>query len=493
MRWLRQSVAYGVSMSRLASGGRLSVALAATLLAGCSGFEPLAEPDTTAPARYLQEPARPGAPLPLDWPSVFGSAELTRLVHDARIDNLDIAVAGARILQAEAQAGVAGSALFPQLSGNANASTSLNPGTMQKDSPPFHSSISHSYSLGLSASYTLDIWGKNAAGLEAARQAAVQARYNRDVTTLSTEAAVANGYFNILAAEDRIGIAQENVRTADRVLAAIRGRLSVGTATALDVAQEESIVATQRASIPPLEQQVAQQKFALAVLLGQPPEALTLKDGSLAGLKVPGVAVGLPSELLIRRPDVAAAEAGLKSARANVAAARAAFFPSIDLSARGGLESIALKTLLRPDAAFYQLTAGLTQPIFDGFNLESQLANERGRYLELLETYRKAIISAFSDVESAIVAVRKTNEHLHLQLAVVDASRRAYQISEQRLREGTIDIVTLSQTQSTLFQAQDQLVQIKLQRLQAVVSLYQALGGGWTKEDIATRAPGDGK
>ncbi|MDR3497210.1 MAG: efflux transporter outer membrane subunit [Ancalomicrobiaceae bacterium] len=491
MRGLRQSVPSRTSNHRAGLGPL--AALAMLLLAGCAGFEPLAEPDLATPAHYVDTAAKPGVLLPLEWPSVFGSTELTRLVHDAKIDNLDIAVAGARILQAEAQAGIAGSGLYPQISGDANASTSLNPGTLQRPDPPFHSSISHSYSLGLSASYTLDIWGKNAATLEAARQSAVQAHYQRDVTTLATVAAVVNAYFDVLAAEDRIAIARDNVRTADRVLAAIRGRLSVGTATALDVAQEESVVATQRASIPPLEQEIAQQKAALAVLLGIPPVALTLKGGSLAAVKVPRIAPGIPSELLGRRPDIAAAESGLKSARANVAAARAAFFPSIDLSARGGLESMALKTLFRPDAEFYQLTAGLTQPIFDGFNLENQLANQRGLYIELLQTYKKAIISAFSDVESALVAVRKTSEHLRLQMAVVEASRRAYQISEQRLREGTIDIVTLSQTQSTLFQAQDQLVQIRLQRLQAVVSLYQALGGGWTRQDIAASAPGDGK
>jgi NodT family efflux transporter outer membrane factor (OMF) lipoprotein len=303
---------------------------------------------------------------------------------------------------------------------------------------------------------------------------------------------VVNGYFNILAAEDRLRIARDNVRSAERILNAIKFRLSVGTATQLDVAQQQSEAATQRASIPPLEQTVLQQRNALAVLLGRVPEQLTIRGGSLNDLRGPLVAPGIPSQLLQRRPDIAEAEAGLLSDKANVAAARAAFFPSIDLTGRAGLESIALNTLLRPDAEFYSIAASLTQPIFDGYNLTNQLDFQRSKYAELLQTYRKAIISAISDVDTALVAVRKTREHERLQADVVASAKLAYMITEQRLKEGTIDIVTLLQTQSTLFQAQDQLVQVRLSRFQADVSLYQALGGGWTKGDIAAAgADGD--
>ncbi len=465
------------------------------LLAGCAGFEPLAAPDTGAPERYFEAASTPtsAAPVPKDWPRVFGSAELSKLVDDATIGNLDIAVAISRIAQAEAQAGISRAALFPTLGGSADVTHSQTPGTLKSSTGPFQSTRSDQYSLGLTASYELDLWGKNVATLEAARQTAVQARFQRDVTALSTVAAVVNAYFAILAAQDRLAIARENAVSAERVLTAIRGRLSVGTATKLDVAQEESVVATQRASIPPLEQTISQSRSTLAVLLGVAPEQLTIKGGSLRSLRSPRIAPGLPSQLLLRRPDIAVAETGLEAGKANVAAARAAFFPTVDLTVKGGVESTLLRTLLRPDAEFYSLAAGLTQPIFDGGNLENSLQYQRGKYAELLQTYRKAIIQAFSDVDTALVAVKKTREHEQLQAVVVEASRRAYLITEERLKEGTIDIVTVLQTQSTLFSAEDELVQIRLQRYQAIVSLFQALGGGWTRDDLAALPAGVAK
>jgi outer membrane protein TolC len=191
------------------------------------------------------------------------------------------------------------------------------------------------------------------------------------------------------------------------------------------------------------------------------------------------VTPGLPSELLIQRPDIQMAEANLASASANVYAARAAFFPSIQLTAEGGYQSAALKTLFTPQAAFYNVAAGLTQPIFDGFRLQGQLKLQRGLEKELLDTYRKSVISAFADVESALIAMRQTAERERLLRDAVASSRRAFDLSETRLREGTIDLVTLLNAQQTLFQNQDALSQARLLRLQAIVSLYQALGGGW--------------
>jgi len=490
MRGVRRLVGLPDRDRNRRQAGWLCIALMATAaLGGCSGFDPLPPADDSTPKAYADGASAPTPSVRTDWPGVFGSGELTALVADANLGNLDMAIAVSRIAQAEAQVGISAAALYPTLSGNGGASTSATPGTLASTSGPYWTTYSQQYSLGLTASYTLDLWGKNAASLEAARQTALQARFQRDATALTTIAAVVNAYFNSLAAEDRLRIAHDNVRSADRILNAIKGRLSVGTATQLDLAQQESVVATERASVPPLEQAILQERSALALLLGRAPEQLTIKGGSLDRLRTPDLAPGLPSQLLRRRPDIAVAEAGLQSGKANVAAARAAFFPSLDLSARAGVESLALKTLLSPDAEFYSLAANLAAPIFDGYNLQNQLEFQRSKYAELLQTYRKAILSALSDVDTALVAVRKTRDHERLQAAVVEASQRAYRITEERLKEGTIDIVTLLQTQSTLFQAEDQLVQVRLQRFQAIVSLYQALGGGWTRDDLAAAAP----
>jgi NodT family efflux transporter outer membrane factor (OMF) lipoprotein len=268
------------------------------------------------------------------------------------------------------------------------------------------------------------------------------------------------------------------------VLGLIQQRASAGTASALEVSQQESLVASQRASIPPLEQTVAQFRNALAVLMARSPERVKIRGGSLNSIAVPRVTPGLPSELLTQRPDIREAEANLAAANANVYNARAQLLPSITLTGEGGYQSAVLKTLLRPESAFYTAAAGLTQPIFEGGRLLGNIDLQKGRQDELLQIYRKAVISAFSDVETALSAVRTSTRQEQLQREVVTASQRAFDISEQRLREGTIDLVTVLQTQQTLFTAQDALVQARLARMQAIVSLYQALGGGWLPKPV---------
>jgi len=209
-------------------------------------------------------------------------------------------------------------------------------------------------------------------------------------------------------------------------------------------------------------------------------------------LALPRVTPGLPSDLLTQRPDIREAELNLAAANANVYAARAAFLPSIQLTGQDGFTSAILRSLFRPEAAFFSIAAGLTQPIFDGGNLLGNLEQRKGRQEELLQNYRKAVISAFADVDNALVAVQQQAEFERLQRQVVEASRRAFNIAETRLREGTVDLVTVLTSQQTLFQAQDALAQARLGRLQAIVSLYQALGGGWPpiETQIVQTSPG---
>jgi outer membrane protein TolC len=213
-----------------------------------------------------------------------------------------------------------------------------------------------------------------------------------------------------------------------------------------------------------------------------------VRGGSLSMIAIPRVTPGLPSELLTQRPDIREAEANLAAANANVYNARAAFLPSITLTGEGGYASAVLKVLLRPESAIYTAVASLTQPIFHGGALLGNLDLRKGQQDELLQDYRKAVISAFGDVENALDDIRQTTLRVQLQSQVVKSSREAFAISEERLREGTIDLVTVLQTQQTLYQAQDVLFQAQLARLQAVVSLYQALGGGWLPKPLPSEA-----
>ena len=462
-------------------------------LGGCllTGDQP--EPALDIPQAYDRGPKNPvaaeAALPPLDWWHGFRSRELTEIIEQARSANLDIAAAVARIVQADAQARITGALLLPAVVLNGDASrtqssktTGLGNGQPFVDNSGFK--VGNNLTASLTASYEIDFWGKNRSALRAAEETAVASRYDREVVGLTAVVAAANSYFQVLASQDLLRVTRNNVQSATRMLNLIQQRVTAGTASALDTAQQESLVNSQRALIPPLERILTQNRNTLAVLMARSPESVRIRGGSLRGIAYPRVTPGLPSELLTQRPDIREAEAQLAAANANVAIARAKFLPSINLTGTGGYESSVLKLLMRPESIFFNAVAGLTQPIFDGAALQGNLDLQKGRQDELLQIYRKAVISAFADVETALDGIRQTALREKLQLEVVTSSQRAFDISEQRLNQGTIDLITVLQTQQTLYTAQLAHVQAQLEHVQAIVSLYQALGGGWLPKPV---------
>jgi multidrug efflux system outer membrane protein len=447
--------------------------------AGCILTQDLPNPALDIPKAYRDARLTdPNTPPTLDWWRGFRSSELTTLMQEAQTVNLDIAAATARFMQADAQARIAGAALLPSLSGTGSENYSRISGSSASGLTNGGRETVN-YTSSLSASYELDFWGKNRDAAQAAEETAIANRFDRDVVALVTLTSVANAYFQVLASQDRIRTAERNIASATRVLDAIKQRFKAGTGTDLDVAQQESVLANQKAAVPPLRQTLAQNINALATLVSRPPESLHVTGGSMSKISSPRVTPGLPSELLTQRPDIRRQEAQLASATANVGSARAQFFPTIQLTGQGGYQSSALASLFQPHAAFFNLVGGATQPIFDGGLILGNFELTKARQDELLQTYRKTVVSAFADVDNALVSIRETTEKLRLQREVVAASRRAFQLSEQQLSAGTADIVTVLNTQLTLFQAEDALWQADLARLLAIVSLYQALGGGW--------------
>jgi outer membrane protein, multidrug efflux system len=436
-------------------------------------------PQAYKPQGYKAERlSDPDAPPALDWWRGFRSPELTQLMEEAQKVNLDIAAAVARLVQADEQARIAGAALLPSLNFNGSETYSRTSGSSASGLTNGGREVVN-YSSSLSASYQLDFWGQNRDALQAAEETAVANRFDRDVVALTTLTSVANAYFQVLASQDRIRTARQNIASATRILNAIRDRFKAGTATDLDVAQQESVVANQKVLVPTLRQTLDQNINALATLVSRPPESVHVTGGSLNQVVAPRVTPGLPSELLTQRPDIRRQEAQLASATANVGSARAQFFPSIQLTGQGGYQSSSLVSLFQPHAAFFSMVGGLTQPIFDGGKILGNFEFTRAKQDELLQTYRKTVVQAFNDVDTALVAIKETTIRLSLQRDVVSSSRRAFGLAEQQLRAGTADIVTVLNVQLTLFQAEDALWQAQLARLLAFVSLYQALGGGW--------------
>jgi outer membrane protein, multidrug efflux system len=472
---------------KLRAGSALVALSLSPALSGCILGSERPELNLDMPATYRAAPrGEPDAAVPvLDWWRGLRSSELTALMEAAQLYNLDIAAAIAQIVQADAQVGVSGAPLLPSVTGTATADrqhlgSSQSSANVSGLSAAGGSSTFSQFNVSLTASYMLDFWGKNRATLYAAEENATVARYNREVVTLTTMVTVANTYFQILAAQDQLRVTRENLAAAERILALIKNQFNGGTASQLDVSQQAALVSTERAAIPPLEVTLGQNIAALALLVARAPANFTVHGGSTSRIAVPRVTPGLPSELLYQRPDIRQAEALLASSNFSVEAAGGAFFPQIQLTGTTGFQSAALASLFTPGAWFYTLTAAATQPIFDGFLLESQLKQAKGVQLQNLQAYRKAVLSAFADVEKALIALQKFTLQERLQNEAVTNSRTAFNVAETQLRGGTVNLVTVLQAQQTLFTAENTLVLVRLSKLLAASSLFQALGGGWT-------------
>ena len=450
-----------------------SLAIAA---AGCSFDRPTDRlANTDVPEQFT-------GPIPADadtWPTAdwwrqFNSPELDTLITSAQTQNLDLAAAAARVMQAEAQARVAGSALLPTVNLSADVSQS---GALLRNN---NAVTRRSFNAQLGASYELDFWGKNQANLAAADEALASSRYDRETVALTVTASVAQTYFQVLALRDRKTIAQQNLVNANEVLRIIQARVTAGVASPLDLAQQQAAVANEAAAVPNLDQSERQARATLALLLGLPPQSFDVTAQNLDGLGAPIVKPGLPSELLARRPDVRKAEADLASADANIDGARAAFFPTISLSGSAGLASTALSSLFNPANAAYTIGASLLQTIFDAGRLQGQYDLTIGQRQELVASYRSTVLTAFSDVDVALGAVANLAEEEKQRKLAADQSEEAYRISQLQYKSGIVDFTAVLSTQSTLFAARDQLSQTQLSRLQAVVTLFRALGGGWS-------------
>jgi NodT family efflux transporter outer membrane factor (OMF) lipoprotein len=444
------------------------------LLAACSVGPAYKRPDIPPPPQWHEAPTDAAAVWPsADWWHGFGSQTLDELIAEAQKSNDDLAAAIARVEEADAQARIAGAALLPSVDLAADASRRR---AQANGAGP---QTFNSFSPMLSASYELDFWGKNRALRAAARATALASHYDRETVALTVISSVATTYFQALEFRDRLQVARDNLANGDKILHGLKLEQTAGIATGLDVAQQETTVALLRAAIPPLQQQFRQSVSALAVLLGRTPESIEVDTGTLNALTSPQVLDGLPSSLLARRPDVAESEQQLISANANITVARAALFPSIELTASGGYASSALSSLINPVNRVWDVTAGLTQPIFHGGALRGQVVFSNARYRELLSAYHKTVISAFSNVESALVAAQQTQEQQSRQQDAVNKARRAFQFAQTQMSAGTVNILTVLNTENALFSAQDELVQVQYLHLQSMVNLYTALGGGW--------------
>jgi NodT family efflux transporter outer membrane factor (OMF) lipoprotein len=460
---------------RGASAKALSAGLAVSLAACTANPQPLNRPGDV-PAAFTA-PMDKTAPVwtQADWWTKFGASELPPLQATAQKENLDIAQAAARVLQAEARDGIALSAMFPTLGGSFSA------GRSGGNTPTLTGGRArNSFTAGLNASYQQGFFGTQYLRLETAREDLRFQRYAAAVTGITTAQNVASVYFSILAFRERVALANADIAAAKRILAITQAKVNSGVVSNLELAEQQALVAQLESTLPGLIENEREARYSLAVLLGKAPEGFDVNAQNLDGIDAPSVQPGLPSELLLRNPTIAQAEADLFAAHANVDAARSLYFPSLNLSGSTGYGPVSSLSNLFGSAGFvWSIGASVVQTIFDGGNIHAQNDLALAQQQELVAAYRKAVFVAFQDVESALGSVKSNSDQLALVETQVRADAEAFRISELQYREGTIDIVSLLQNQQSLFVAQQVMVQTKLSRLQGYLALYSALGGGW--------------
>ncbi|MBL4834480.1 MAG: efflux transporter outer membrane subunit [Pseudomonas sp.] len=437
------------------------------LLAGCSLNSPVPESAVVAPPQWSHAPA--GTQWPdRDWWRAYQSPALADLLSRAETGNLDLAAAASRLSQAEAQLRQARALSVPQVGVGLDVSRN---GDSDSSAATFGAS--------LSTSYQLDFWGRNQAIADSAIATLLASEFDSQTLAISIQASVVSNWLQILENQQRLALARDSLANAERVLDLVQARYRFGAADSLQVSQQRTLVAQLRASLPSLEQQALLLRNSLALLLGQTPEASMPAVTPLLDVVVPAVSAGLPSDLIVRRPDIRASEARLAAANANVTAARAALFPDIALTGRLGAQSAALGTLVSSPVTGWALAAGLTQSIFDGGALRAQVALSEARQQELLVEYRGTLLGALGETDTALGAAQQAEQRYRFLEQANAEARRAFDLAEIRYRAGSIDLQALLDTQRTWYQSQDTLTQQRAAWLLASVDLFRALGGGW--------------
>jgi outer membrane protein, multidrug efflux system len=459
---------------------RLFSLSAALLLSGCTVGPNYKRPTVAVPGSYRGTISDEAAQTKLaalgdqKWWDVFQDAQLRTLIRTALTQNYDSRIAASRVLEAQAQLGITRADQFPSVGAGAGISDTRN--SQSKFLPAFETSTGQ---VNLAAAWELDFWGMYRRATEAARANLVASEWARREVLSTLVANVASAYFQLRALDLQLEISKRTLNSRQESLRLTRILADGGSTTLLDVRQAEQLVFTASAEIPVLEQQIEQQENFLSILLGQNPNDIPRGQTLTEQRQPPEVPAGLPSALLERRPDIQQAEAQLVAANAEIGVARSAYFPQISLNGAGGFQSSALTSLFTGPAGAWSFGASLTQPIFTGGRLRSQVRLAEARQQTAVLSYQQSIEGAFRDVSDALVAYRKTREFRTQQELLFRSAEDAARLSHMRYNGGVTGYLEVLTNETNSFSAELGVVRAQLNELLAVVQLYQALGGGW--------------
>jgi NodT family efflux transporter outer membrane factor (OMF) lipoprotein len=457
--------------------------LLAAGLAGCAGAPAYRRPDV-AVTTYKETAALPAwkyaEPAELDqqgrWWLAYGDARLSELVEEAGRSNDGIRISEARYRQALALADATRAGLFPFLDASAGTRRGTGNGTGGAGN------LATSRRIGVEAGWEADVWGRVRSQGDASRLAADAGAADLAAARLAVQATVAQLYFQVRILDAQQSLLDGTVQAYERSLQLAQQRLRFGVATQADVAQAQAQLTSTQALAVDNRVQRSQLEHALAVLLGREPAAFALAPAPYAPVKVPVVPAGVPSRLLERRPDVAAAERRVASANAGVGAAQAAYFPDLTLSASGGFQSTAGAHWLTVPNRVWSLGPALAVALFDGGARRAQTANAIAAYDATVALYRQTVLDSVREVEDALVLLAGLEQESALLDAAVQASREAERQMLARYQAGTVDYLSVATVQATALAAERSALAAQGRRLAASVSLVKALGGGWDNQ-----------
>lgn len=480
-----------VTTSRIfLSARRLATLMLAASLCACMVGPDYRRPDVGAPAAWRLEAAEAGAISNVAWWEQFQDPVLSKLVHTALENNKDLQIATANVDRAFAQYGITRSALAPQVDANAAAGRQRASETSALPATPGHQ-VANDYNLGLSASYELDVWGRLRRATESARAGLLASEEGRRTVVLSVVSAVADGYIQLRALDRQLEIAQGTVQSFREAARLQKIRFDEGAVPESDYRQAESQHRAAAAQVPELERLIARQENFISVLLGGNPAPIA-RGSTIDALLFPSIPAGLPATLLERRPDIRQAEQNLIGANADIGVAKAAYYPRISLTAALGLESAELSDLFKGASKTWSFGAGITQPIFNAGRIRNQVKQAEALQRESLAVYQKSIISAFEEVEDALVDRAKFSLAREEQAANVAALQRFRDLADLRYHEGATIYLEVATAEESLFNAQLAYVNVQSQLFQSYANLYKAMGGGWVAdaEKMAGATPG---
>ncbi len=440
---------------------------------------PAAYKESSAAAQGLWQPAQPGGDqaVPTEWWSLYGDATLNALQQQAATGNQSIALSVARLRAAQAAVASSSASLLPSLGASASSSRSRSGSTLQADGSS-NARISTSHSLGLNASWELDLWGRISGTVDAARASAQASADDLAAMRLSVQATVAQTYFALRAAEAQARLLRETLDAYDRSWELTRNRQSAGVASLADVAQAEAQYKNTQVQLLESETSRTQLEHALAALVGQAPAAFNLP--ATAELPAPPpVPAQLPSQLLERRPDIAAAERRVAAANAQIGVARAAFFPALTLSGSAGYRGSELSNLLSAPNLFWSLGPALAVSLFDGGARNAAVESARASNDQAAASYRQAVLTALQEVEDNLTAATALAQEQQLQTEALAAAQRALDVVNNQYRAGTVGFLNVITAQASVLSSQRSLIDVKNRRLAAVNTLLKNVAGNW--------------